>query len=153
MKRQPATAPASGATAAATKRRRAPIEQPPEAPPGPPEACGAAPGQAATVWWLYLLECRNGSYYAGIAKDVARRYAAHLAGRGARYTRANPPLRLLASRAYPDRASASRAEWQLKQLPRERKLAWLLDSDSRADAERRPHTAGRRGAKLPARQV
>jgi putative endonuclease len=77
-------------------------------------------------WWLYLLECRNGAYYAGISNDVSARYAAHLAGRGARYTRANPPLRLLGSRAYPDRASAARAEWQLKQLPRARKLDWLL---------------------------
>ncbi|MET0330709.1 MAG: GIY-YIG nuclease family protein [Dyella sp.] len=79
---------------------------------------------------MYLIECRNGAYYAGISNDVLARYAAHLAGRGARYTRANPPLRLLGSRAYPDRASASRAEWQLKQLPRARKLAWLLQTES-----------------------
>jgi putative endonuclease len=87
----------------------------------------AADRCAGNGWWVYLIECRNGAYYAGISNDVAARYAAHLAGRGARYTRANPPLRLLGSRAYPDRASASRAEWQLKQLPRARKLAWLLE--------------------------
>ena len=80
---------------------------------------------ASAPWFVYLLECRNGSYYAGISTDVQARFAAHLAGKGARYTRANPPLRVLASRAFPDRASASRAEWQLKQLPRERKLAFL----------------------------
>ncbi len=77
-------------------------------------------------WCLYLIECRNGSYYAGITNRLEARYAAHAAGRGARYTRANPPLRLLGFRAYPDRASAARAEWQIKQLPRERKLAFLL---------------------------
>ncbi len=82
---------------------------------------------APARWFLYLLECRNGSYYAGISTDVQARFAAHLAGKGARYTRANPPLRVLASRAFPDRASASRAEWQLKQLPRHRKLAFLAD--------------------------
>lgn len=81
----------------------------------------------ARPWWLYLLECRNGSWYAGITNDLDRRFQAHQRGTGARYTRANPPVRILASRAYPDRASASRAEWQLKQLPRARKLAWLLD--------------------------
>ncbi len=78
-------------------------------------------------WHLYLLECRNGSSYAGITNDLDARYAAHLAGSGARYTRANPPLRLLASHCYPDRAAASRAEWAIKQLPRARKLAWLLE--------------------------
>jgi putative endonuclease len=58
------------------------------------------------------------------------RYAAHVAGRGARYTRANPPLRLLGFRNYPNRSSASRAEWQIKQLPKERKLAFLEDASS-----------------------
>ncbi|MDV3469887.1 GIY-YIG nuclease family protein [Stenotrophomonas sp. C3(2023)] len=76
-------------------------------------------------WFLYLLECQDGSYYAGISTDVQARFAAHVAGKGARYTRARPPLRVLAWRQYPDRASASRAEWELKRQPRARKLAWL----------------------------
>jgi len=78
-------------------------------------------------WFLYLLECRDGSWYAGISPDVEARYRAHAAGKGARYTRANPPVRLLGCRAYPDRASASRAEYQIKRLPRQRKLAFLHD--------------------------
>lgn len=79
-----------------------------------------------TLWYLYLLECHGGSYYAGISTDVQARFQAHVAGKGARYTRANPPLRILGQCAYADRASASRAEWQLKQQPRARKLAWLI---------------------------
>jgi putative endonuclease len=77
------------------------------------------------MWCVYLIECRNGAWYAGITNDLEARYAAHAAGRGARYTRAHPPVRLLGSRPFPDRASASRAEYALKQLPRARKLAWL----------------------------
>ena len=77
------------------------------------------------LWFLYLLECRDGSYYAGISTDVQARFLTQVAGKGARYTRAHPPLRILASRAYADRSAASRAEWQIKRLPRERKLAWL----------------------------
>lgn len=77
-------------------------------------------------WFLYLLECADGSFYAGISTDVQARFAVHCAGKGARYTRAHPPLRVLASRVYPDRSAASRAEWQLKQLPRTRKLAFFL---------------------------
>lgn len=76
-------------------------------------------------WFLYLIECRNGSYYAGITLDVEARFAAHLRGSGARYTRAHPPLRLLGWRAYPDRSTASRAEWEIKRLPRSSKLAYL----------------------------
>ena len=76
-------------------------------------------------WHLYLIECRNGALYAGITNDLARRYAQHLAGTGAKYTRANPPVRLVASRPYPDRASASRAEHAVRQLPKAQKPAYL----------------------------
>lgn len=81
---------------------------------------------AAGNWFLYLLECNDGSYYAGISTDVEARFRAHQSGKGARYTRSHPPLRILGTRAYADRAAASRAEWEIKQLPREHKLAWLL---------------------------
>jgi putative endonuclease len=77
------------------------------------------------MWHLYLIECRNGAYYAGITNDVAARYAAHVSGQGAKYTKANPPLRLLGSKVYPDRPSAARAEWAIKQLHKSKKLAYL----------------------------
>lgn len=89
---------------------------------------------SATAWFLYLLECSDGSYYAGITVDVQARFSAHRAGKGARYTRSHPPLRILASRAYPDRSAASRAEWQIKQLPRARKLAWLAQSGDEVES-------------------
>ncbi|HEY0843037.1 GIY-YIG nuclease family protein [Methylotenera sp.] len=74
------------------------------------------------TWCLYLLECKNGAYYAGITNDLASRFSAHVAGKGARYTRANPPIKILASKPYPDRSTASVAEAQLKSLPRHKKL-------------------------------
>jgi len=80
---------------------------------------------AAGSWCLYLIECRNGAYYAGITNHLERRYAAHVAGRGAKYTRANPPLRLLGARACADRSAASKAEHAIRKLPRAEKLAYL----------------------------
>ncbi|MDR0777147.1 MAG: GIY-YIG nuclease family protein [Azonexus sp.] len=67
-------------------------------------------------WFLYLIECVDGSIYTGITTDVAARYAAHCRGVGARYTRSRPPVRLLGFEARPDRASAARAEYRIKQL-------------------------------------
>jgi putative endonuclease len=81
------------------------------------------------AWCLYLLECRNGSYYAGITNDLDARYAAHVDGRGARYTRANPPLRLIGSRPFADRSAASRAEFEIKRLPRSLKIAFIQNDD------------------------
>lgn len=80
-------------------------------------------------WVLYLLECNNGAYYAGITNDLEARFATHQSGKGARYTRANPPIKILASKNYPDRSSASVAEAQLKALHRSKKLAYFAVED------------------------
>lgn len=74
-------------------------------------------------WFVYLIECRDESIYTGIATDVDRRYAMHVAGKGARYTRSHPPQRLLARFGFPDRSAASRAEYAIKQLSPARKRA------------------------------
>jgi len=90
------------------------------------------------AWFVYLIECVDGSLYTGIAIDVGKRYAAHVAGKGARYTRARPPRRLRAQIPFPDRASASRAEYRIKQLSA---------ADKRALCERHPPPAPDPGAK------
>ncbi len=76
---------------------------------------------------VYLLQCGDGTLYAGIARDLTRRIAAHEAGRGARYTRGRGPFALLASWAFPDRPSALRAEAAIKRLDRQAKLALAGD--------------------------
>ncbi|HSH53622.1 MAG TPA: GIY-YIG nuclease family protein [Methylotenera sp.] len=77
------------------------------------------------TWFLYLLECKNGAYYAGITNDLDARFSAHLSGKGARYTRANPPIKVIASKSYTNRSTASIAEAQLKSLPRHKKLQYF----------------------------
>ena len=90
----------------------------------------------AAGWFLYLIECADGSIYTGIARDVAARYAAHASGKGARYTRSHPPARLLASQAFPDRSSALKAEYRVKQLSAAEKriLVAQLAAESTASA-------------------
>jgi putative endonuclease len=77
------------------------------------------------AWFLYLLECSDGSVYTGIATDVAARFDKHVSGTGARYTRSRKPVRVLASFELADRSSASRAEYWVKRLtpPDKRALA------------------------------
>jgi putative endonuclease len=87
----------------------------------------AVPRTPSTPYWLYLLECEGGVYYAGIALDVERRFFQHVFGRGARFTRARPPLRVLAAREYPDKGAALRAELRLKALARADKLSFFLE--------------------------
>jgi len=78
-------------------------------------------------YWLYLLECQDGSFYAGIALDVQKRLAEHRQGKGAAYTRSRPPVALLACRQYPSRSEALKTEYAIKQLPKARKLRFFLD--------------------------
>ena len=92
-------------------------------------------------WYVYLIECRDGSLYTGIATDVERRFAQHAAGKGARYTRSHPPLRLLAWFEYPDRSAASRAEHAIKQLTPARKRALCTASDGAATTGDTPSPA------------
>jgi len=72
--------------------------------------------EPASGWYLYMLECRDGALYTGISNDVQRRYAAHVAGKGARYTRLNPPQRIALVHAFADKSQALRAEYALKRL-------------------------------------
>jgi putative endonuclease len=83
------------------------------------------PDPRPTPYWLYLLECEGGVYYTGIALDVEQRFFRHVFGLGAKFTRARPPLRVLAARVYPDKGAALRAEIRVKALPRARKLAFF----------------------------
>ena len=76
-----------------------------------------------TDWFVYVIECADGSLYTGIATDVERRYREHVAGTGARYTRSHPPARLLACFSHPDRSSALKAEAAIKKLTPARKRA------------------------------
>lgn len=91
---------------------------------------------------VYIVECRDGTYYTGIATDVERRFAEHEAGRrGARYLRGRGPLRLVFAEQVGDRSRAQRAEYRVKQLARQKKreliagrfgLARLLDAQEPA---------------------
>lgn len=80
-------------------------------------------------WCVYLLLCQGGFYYAGASNDVGRRFEQHRKGMGARFTRANPPIEVLAVKKFGDKSSALAAEWQLKQLPKSKKCAFLLETD------------------------
>jgi len=73
-------------------------------------------------WWVYVLECRSGRLYTGVAVDPAARLALHQTGKGARFTRSDPPQRCLVTKAFEDRSTALKEEYRIKQLTRSDKL-------------------------------
>ena len=71
--------------------------------------------------YVYIVECRNGSYYTGYAKDINKRIEIHNRGLGAKYLRGKLPVRLVYSKEYPYYQDALKAENSLKKLTRKQK--------------------------------
>jgi putative endonuclease len=76
------------------------------------------------TWWVYLLACQDGRTYAGIALDVAARFAVHCAGKGSKFTRANRPISILGMQPFATKSEALKAEHALKRLEKMEKLMW-----------------------------
>lgn len=74
-----------------------------------------------SVWYLYIIRCRHGELYTGITVDVEKRFAAHCAGKGAKYTRGRGPLTLVYKEECGNHSDALRRELQVKALTREKK--------------------------------
>ena len=74
-----------------------------------------------SVWYLYILRCGHGELYTGITVDVEKRFAAHCAGKGAKYTRGRGPLALVYNEECGSHSDAIRRELQIKAFPKEKK--------------------------------
>lgn len=77
------------------------------------------------VWWVYMLECRDGSLYTGVAKDVDKRLGEHRKGTASKYTRSRAPLVLVYRESTPTRSAALKREAQIKRLSRPGKLSLI----------------------------
>ena len=79
-------------------------------------------------WFVYIVRCRDGTLYTGIATDVSRRLAEHqgAGGKGAKYLRGRGPLQLVFARSAASRGAALQLESRIKRLPKTRKEALVL---------------------------
>lgn len=82
------------------------------------------PYVAGQPWWLYMLECKGGGIYIGIALDVDQRFEQHASGKGAQYTRLNPPLRIIVRSRFDSHREAAQEEARLKRLKPLEKRRW-----------------------------
>lgn len=77
------------------------------------------------MYFVYLLECGDGSLYTGVTTDVKRRLAEHKSGMGSHFTRAKGAKRIVYTEEHPNRSSAQKREAEIKKWPREKKLALI----------------------------
>ena len=94
------------------------------------------------AYTVYILRCRDGSLYTGIARDVAKRLAAHAAGRGSRCVAGRRPFRLVYAEPARSRSAALKREAAIKAMPRAKKLAMVQSTETRRARRRHGRNPG-----------
>ena len=87
------------------------------------------------MWYLYILECNDGSYYTGITNDIARRVERHNTGKGSKYTRVHRPVTLVYYEEYEDQSHARKRENELKGWRHDKKQSLVHRFSSRRLAD------------------
>ena len=75
------------------------------------------------MYYLYILKCADKTLYTGITTDLKRRVAEHNSSKlGAKDTSSRRPVKLVYSKKFKNRSSASKEETRIKKLKKDKKL-------------------------------
>ena len=74
------------------------------------------------LWWLYIVECKDGKLYTGVTNDLQRRIRQHNRGQGCRFTKFRTPVHLVHKEKYAAKQLALRREVEIKGWNRDKKL-------------------------------
>jgi len=74
-------------------------------------------------YYTYILLTERNTLYCGYTDDLEKRFQAHLDGKGAKYTRANKPLKIVYSKEFDNKNDAMKEECRIKKLSRTQKIA------------------------------
>ena len=66
------------------------------------------------LWFVYVLLCENGTLYRGYTNDLEARFAKHVAGKGAKYTRMHKPVKIIYHEEFETKIEAIRRERYFK---------------------------------------
>lgn len=75
------------------------------------------------MYYIYILECNDGTYYTGYTTHIERRLAMHNQGKGAKYTRGRRPVSLIYWESFDEKSKALKREYEIKQMSRSKKEA------------------------------
>lgn len=80
------------------------------------------------VNFVYILECKDGTFYTGWTRDIERRLEEHNSGLGAKYTRGRYPVELRHVEEFDTKEEAMRREFAIKKLSRAEKETLIKES-------------------------
>ena len=81
-------------------------------------------------YFLYILKCKDGTYYTGSTNNLELRLKLHNSGKGAKYLRGRGPARLVYVKRYESLSRALKAEIKVKALSREKKMEMVKSYQS-----------------------
>ena len=77
--------------------------------------------------FIYIVRCKDGSLYAGYAKDIEQRIAKHNSGQGAKYTKIRRPVELVYQEVFDTKSEAMKREYEIKTFSRQEKLQLISE--------------------------
>ena len=85
--------------------------------------------------YMYVVECCDGSYYTGYTTNIKKRVTVHNSGKGAKYTRARLPVKLIYAEGFTSKEEAMSAEALLKRKKRAQKESYLKENQDKNIAD------------------
>ena len=82
------------------------------------------------MWFVYILECEDGSFYTGSTNNLEKRFLDHKSGRGGAYTRSHKPVKIVYSEKHATKSEALKREIEIKSWSREKKVKSFKLSDN-----------------------
>lgn len=77
--------------------------------------------------YVYIVECKDGTFYTGWTNNLKKRIEMHSNGKGAKYTRGRGPVKLVHYEEFEEKTDALKREYEIKQMTREKKI-FLINS-------------------------
>lgn len=78
------------------------------------------------MFYVYVLRCRDGSFYTGYTNDLKKRVRLHNDGKASKYTRGRLPVKIVAQWSFDSKSEAMRHEITFKSLPRKAKMERIM---------------------------
>ena len=83
-------------------------------------------------YYVYILLTERNTYYCGYTDNVEKRFKLHIEGKGAKYTKANKPVKIVWTKVFDNKIDAQKEEYRIKKLNRSEKEK-LITQKEKAD--------------------
>lgn len=84
------------------------------------------------VFYVYILQCKDGSFYTGYTKNLAERTKQHENGKGAKYTKSHKPQKIAYVEDLDSRSQAMKRERAIKKLSRQQKIDLINSQENKS---------------------